>query len=101
MEKDLPRFAVTALVLIAGDAAHPGDRSLLLVRQNYGRRYWSLPGGSVDPGESVDQAAVDSYRAETGVFDKRARFCETWQCSRDVGDRSTSLFLWRSLCHRS
>jgi ADP-ribose pyrophosphatase YjhB (NUDIX family) len=61
MNKDLPQFAVAALVFIAR-----GDE-LLLVRQSYGKRYWSLPGGSMEHGESVAQAAVREAKEETGL----------------------------------
>jgi ADP-ribose pyrophosphatase YjhB (NUDIX family) len=61
MDKELPQFAVTALVFIARGA------KLLLVRQSYGKRYWSLPGGSMEQGESVEQAAVREAKEETGL----------------------------------
>ena len=58
---DLPRHIVVALVFVRQD-----DR-ILLVRQNYGRRYWSLPGGVVELGESIDEAAVREVREEAGL----------------------------------
>jgi ADP-ribose pyrophosphatase YjhB (NUDIX family) len=61
VDKDLPQFAVTALVFIARGA------ELLLVRQSHGKRYWSLPGGSMEHGESVEQAAVREAKEETGL----------------------------------
>src|SRR5690349_5459021 len=56
-----PRFAVAALVFLS-----EGD-SVLLVKQSYGNQYWSLPGGGVEHGESIDQAAIREVREETGL----------------------------------
>jgi 8-oxo-dGTP diphosphatase len=56
-----PRHLVVALVFIRQQDA------ILLVKQNYGAKYWSLPGGIVEPGESLDQAAIREVREETGL----------------------------------
>ncbi len=40
---------------------------VLLVKENYGRRRRSLPGGALDDGETPEQAAVREAYEETGV----------------------------------
>jgi ADP-ribose pyrophosphatase YjhB (NUDIX family) len=52
---------VVALVLIQE------DEKLLLVRQNYGEQYWSLPGGVVEAGESITEAAIREVQEETNL----------------------------------
>lgn len=54
--------AVTAVVV---DAHQPGRRILLQHRVDNDR--WALPGGVVDPGESMTEAAVRETREETGI----------------------------------
>jgi len=58
---DLPRLLVVALAFICHE-----DR-LLMVKQNYGAEFWSLPGGIVELGESLDEAAIREVREETGL----------------------------------
>lgn len=44
-----------------------GAGQVLLVQQNYGARFWGVPGGVVDPGETAPQAAVREAAEEAGI----------------------------------
>lgn len=55
--------------LCAGAVIFDGDGRLLLVRRRHdpGSGLWSLPGGRVEPGESVADAVRREVREETGL----------------------------------
>jgi ADP-ribose pyrophosphatase YjhB (NUDIX family) len=55
------RLSVSAVV-----RREPGGSDLLLMRRRDNGR-WGLPGGYVEPGESVAEAAAREVREETGV----------------------------------
>lgn len=43
------------------------DRSVLLVKEGYDRRRWSLPGGAIEPGETPVETAIREALEETGL----------------------------------
>ena len=55
--------------MIRGAAAFVFDDAgrLLVVKENYGRFRWSLPGGAIEDGESPEQACVRETLEETGA----------------------------------
>ncbi|AHE99131.1 NUDIX domain-containing protein [Thioalkalivibrio paradoxus] len=65
MNVQRPRTPLLAVDLIIRQPAHPG-RVLLIERRNppFG---WALPGGFVDEGETVEQAARREAREETAL----------------------------------
>ncbi len=59
-QKAGPRIRVSVIVI--------DDGKILLVRhEKYGRTYWVLPGGGVDYGESLRDAAVREVKEETNL----------------------------------
>jgi 8-oxo-dGTP diphosphatase len=59
----MPDAPVRAAAAVIFDA----DERILLVKENYDRRRWSLPGGAVEPGETDEDAAIRETAEETGV----------------------------------
>lgn len=59
-----------AVPLASGGAAaivFDGRARVLLVKENYDRRRFSLPGGALEDGETPEDAVVRETREETGV----------------------------------
>src|SRR5262245_48872619 len=54
------RLSVSAIV-----RSRPGAREILLMRRS-DNGHWGLPGGYLEPGESVNQAALREVREEPG-----------------------------------
>jgi mutator protein MutT len=52
-----------------GAIVHDTERRLLLIQRGHEPHpgLWSLPGGRVEPGETVEQAVVREVREETGL----------------------------------
>jgi len=61
------------------------DDAILLVRQDYGNQYWSLPGGMMEPGESIDEAAIREVREETGLGIRLKRVVGLYSKPREDG----------------
>lgn len=57
---DTYRFGAHAIIFNTGG-------HVLLLKKTYGDKGWSLPGGGVDPGETIHQALLRECREELGI----------------------------------
>ncbi|MCL5995964.1 MAG: NUDIX hydrolase [Chloroflexi bacterium] len=70
--------------------------AILLVRQAYGYHLWTLPGGDVEPGESLVAALVREVHEETG-FDVHVQGLVSMRNRAD----QTCLVFMAQVCERS
>ena len=79
------RLSVSAVV-----RREPSGREVLLMRRS-DNRHWGLPGGYVEPGESVSDATCREVKEETGFAIELGRlvgvYSEPWRQVIEYGDR--------------
>ena len=65
----MPDVTPPALVPCVGAVVRDDAGRLLLIRRGHepSRGLWSLPGGRVEPGETLEEAVVREVREETGL----------------------------------
>jgi ADP-ribose pyrophosphatase YjhB (NUDIX family) len=54
-------------IVPAVSAIVPDSKGGILLIRRTDNNYWSIPGGGVEPGESVSQAAIREVKEETGI----------------------------------
>lgn len=67
-----PKHIVSAAAIIVNE-----NNEILLIRGP--RRGWEMPGGQVEEGESLAQAAIRETKEEAGVDIEIVRFCGIYQ----------------------
>lgn len=71
---------------------HSGDRYLLQNRVGKDWQGYALPGGHIEPGESVVESVIREIHEETGLIIKNPRLCGIKQFPADEGRYIVFLF---------
>ncbi|MGU3470749.1 NUDIX hydrolase [Paenibacillus sp. D51F] len=83
-----PKHIISAAAIVIND-----QNELLLIKGP--RRGWEMPGGQVEVGESLSQAAIRETKEESGIDIEIIRFCGIFQ---NVGNSiCNTLFLARPI----
>jgi ADP-ribose pyrophosphatase YjhB (NUDIX family) len=86
-----PKKEVSVMAWIENDQG-----SLLLVRQTAGQKLWTLPGGKVKRGESLERALKREVREETGLSVRESEYVHMY----DRPKRGAITILFRVLVKR-
>ena len=83
-----PKHIVSAATIVLNEQGE-----ILLIKGP--RRGWEMPGGHVEEGESLKQAAIRETKEESGIDIEITKFCGVFQCV----DRSVlnTLFLGKAV----
>ena len=64
------------------------EGKILMIRASYGRGKWTFPGGTIEKGESPEQAVIREVEEEVGLKISQPRylgnFLSTWEHARDT-----------------
>lgn len=83
-----PKHIVSAAAIVIND-----NNEILLIKGP--RRGWEMPGGQVEVGESLSQAAIRETKEESGIDIEIIRFCGIFQ---NIGNSiCNTLFLARPI----
>jgi len=83
-----PKHIISAATIVLND-----QKEILLIKGP--RRGWEMPGGQVEEGESLEDAAVRETKEESGIDIEVTRFCGVFQ---NVNDSiCNTLFLARPI----
>lgn len=64
---DDPSAPTANSIVPAVSVVVPDDRGRILLIHRTDNKYWSIPGGGMEPGESIREAAVREVKEETGL----------------------------------
>lgn len=83
-----PKHIISAATIVVND-----DKELLLIKGP--RRGWEMPGGQVEEGESLREAAIRETKEESGIDIEVTKFCGIFQNVK--GGVCNTLFLGKPI----
>lgn len=71
------------------------DKILMVYIEQATRKFWTLPGGGIEEGETPEQACIREFKEETGLNVESERFLFEYVSQRTNKTSKTSCFLLR------